>query len=73
MKLLNKSRLKSFAADYGISAAGDNEIFEYYATHHFLSRYVSNDIRVTEKALVVGDDGGIDAIGILVNLSLIHI
>lgn len=67
MKLLNKSRLKSFAADYGISAAGDNEIFEYYATHHFLSRYVSNDIRVTEKALVVGDDGGIDAIGILVN------
>lgn len=67
MKLLNKSRLKSFASEHGISATGDDEIFEYYATHHFLSRYVSNDIRITEKSLVVGDDGGIDAFGILVN------
>lgn len=67
MKLLNKSRLKSFASDYGLSVTGDDEIFEYYATHHFLSRYVRSDIRTTEKALVVGDDGGIDAVGILVN------
>ncbi|MCG7229492.1 AIPR family protein [Corynebacterium minutissimum] len=67
MKLLNKSRLRSFASDYGIAAEKDEEVFEYYTTHHFLSRYVSNDIRVTEKALVAGDDGGIDAMGILIN------
>lgn len=67
MKLLNKSRLNAFAAEHGIDSTKEEDIFEYYATHHFLSRYVQNEIQLTESALIAGDDGGIDAIGILVN------
>lgn len=67
MKLLVKNRLNAFAAEHGIESSKKEVIFEYYATHHFLSRYVQNEIQLTESALTTSDDGGIDAIGILVN------
>ena len=67
MKVLTKSRLSAFADEYGIDSKDETKVFEYYAVHHFLSRYVNNDIRLTEQTLISGDDGGIDSIGILVN------
>ena len=67
MKLLYKSRLQDFARKNGISDKQLPDIFEWYATYLFLSRYGTRDIRVTEKSLIPGDDGGIDAVAVMVN------
>ncbi|OFT30677.1 AIPR family protein [Corynebacterium sp. HMSC08D02] len=67
MQVLTKSRLSDFCRKYDVDAKSESVEFEYYAAHHFLSRYVNNDIRLTEQTLIRDDDGGIDAIGILIN------
>lgn len=72
MKLLYKSRLQTFAGEQGLPKKDLTKVFEWYAIHLFLSRYVASDIRLTEKTIIPDDDGGIDGIAVLINGSYVE-